>query len=111
MIEPISVNEAIDELAELARRDILISGVLLFSFENVSLNHWPKAECREGYRSSLWISTGSGSLQLDRQACQRLSGKRVIVEGTLLPPDPRIGGCGHMSLWPGEILARTLRAA
>jgi hypothetical protein len=108
--KPITVNEAIANLAELAGRDILIGGVLSFSFEDISLNHWPKAERREGYGSSLWIATGSGSLQFDRQACRRLSGKRVVIEGTLIPPDPKLGGCGHMSLWPGEILARTLNA-
>jgi hypothetical protein len=109
--QPVTVNEAIDNLSELAGQDILIDGVLSFFFEDTYLTHWPKGERREGYGSSLWISTGSGSLQFDRQACERLSGKRVLIEGTLLQPDPRLGGCGHMSLWPGAILARTLEAA
>ena len=108
MVEPLSVNEAIENLAELAGKDISVSGLFSFEFENVSLNHWPKAERRAGYQSSIWIGTGTGSLQFDERVCERLSGKRVVVQGTLYSPDPKFGGCGHFGLWPAEILARTL---
>ncbi len=108
MVEPLSVNEAIENLASLSGRDVAITGLLTFEFENISLDHWPKAEQREGTSSSIWISTGTGALQFDEQVCRRLSGKRVVVEGTLHQPDPRFGGCGHMSSWPAEIQARTL---
>jgi hypothetical protein len=111
MVEPLTVNEAIENLATLAGRDVSIIGLFTFQFEDVSLNHWPRGEQRAGYQSSIWISTGMGSLQFDELACKRLSGKRVVVQGTLYQPDPKFGGCGHFSLWPAEILARTLEAA
>lgn len=111
MIEPISVNEAIENLAALAGRDVSIIGEFCFDFEDVSLNHLPRTERDDGYRSSIWISTGSGVLRFDPHACKQLSGKRVVIEGTLLPPSPELGGCGHMSGWPAEMVARSLEAA
>ena len=111
MVEPLSVNEAIEDLAALVGKDVSVSGLFTFEFENVSLEHWPKAERRDEYQSSIWISTGTGSLQFDERVCKRLSGKRVVVQGTLCQPDPKFGGCGHFSLWPAAILARTLEAA
>ncbi len=108
MSEPISVNEAIQNLPALANQDISVTGVLSFDFEEVSISHWPKAERNDGYMSSIWLSTGSGGLQFDRTACAQLSGKRVVVQGMLSAPDPRLGGCGHMSMWPAELVARTL---
>jgi hypothetical protein len=111
MIVPLSVNEAIENLASLAGRDVSICGLLTFEFENHSLGHWPKGERRGDFESSIWIGTGTGSLQFDERVCQRLSGKRVLIQGTLYAPDPKLGGCGHMSGWPAEILARTLEAA
>lgn len=103
-----SVNEAIELLDGLAGKDIKIRGLLSFEFENVSLNHVPLFERQEGYGSSLWLSIGTGSLAFDERACEALNGKVVVVEGTLYGPKPKFGGCGHLSLWPGEIVARTL---
>lgn len=37
--------------------------------------------------------------------------KILIVEGTLHRPASSLGGCGHFSLWPAEIVARTLERA
>lgn len=103
-----TVNEAIDLLDGLAGKDIKVRGLFTFEFENVSINHVPLFERGEGYASSLWLSVGTGSLSFDQQACKSLNGKVVIVEGTLLKPAANLGGCGHFSLWPAEILARTL---
>jgi hypothetical protein len=111
MLAPLSVNETIENLTSLAGRDITVSGLFTFQFENVSISHWPKSESRGFFASSIWISTGTGALQFDQKTCQLLSGKRVLIQGTLYGPDPRMGGCGHMSGWPAEILARTLEAA
>lgn len=111
MIEPLSVNDALRSLENLAGQDVSVTGVLSFEFEDVSVSHWPSGECAAGYQSSIWLSTGAGSLQFDLSACKRLSGKRVVVQGTLLLPNPSLGGCGHFSMWPAEIVARTLEAA
>ena len=102
-----SVNEAIDLLDGLEGKNIRVRGLLTFEFENISLNHVPLFERQDGYASSLWLSVGTGSLSFDEQ-CNALNGKVVIVEGTLLKPDPKFGGCGHFSLWPAEVLAHTL---
>lgn len=106
-----SVNEAIGFLDGLAGKDIAVRGLLSFVFENVSLSHVPVVDQAPGYASSIWLSVGDGALGFDRKACERLHGKVVIVEGTLLKPDPEFGGCGHFSLWPAEITARRLDRA
>ena len=82
-----------------------------FEFENISLQHLPAGERKDHHGSCLWLSVGSGSLAFDVQACRKLHGKAVVVEGTLLKPDPSLGGAGHMSLWPAELLARSLTRA
>lgn len=106
MPQPLSVNEALDRIDELAGADICVRGLLSFEFEDVSITHLPRAERGEGYKSSIWLSTGNGALGFDQKRCQSLSGKIVVVEGTLFRPGLTVG-CGHMGLWPAELLART----
>ncbi|WP_338846281.1 hypothetical protein V8J88_21285 [Massilia sp. W12] len=108
-MKPLSINEALDQLDQLAGRDISLLGIFCFEFEDVSLYHHPKGVRRPGYSSSIWLSTGTGSIGFDSRACERLHGKLVLVEGTLIKPDPYFGGCGHMSLWPAEIIGRSLQ--
>ncbi|WP_426321305.1 hypothetical protein [Pseudoduganella sp. R-43] len=108
MREPLSINEVIDRLDELAGFDICVRGLLTFELEDISITHLPRAERREGEMSSIWLSTGTGALGFDHRKCESLNGKIVVVEGTLFKPEPPFGGCGHMSLWPAELLARTL---
>ncbi len=103
-----SVNEAIESLEWLAGKDITVRGLLSFQFENISLSHVLLADRAPGYASSIWLSVGNGTLNFDERICERLHGKVVIVEGTLLGPAPSLGGCGHFSLWPAKIVARTL---
>jgi hypothetical protein len=110
-MEPLSVNQALARLDDLAGTDITVQGRLAFEFENVALYHVPSRERRVGCESSIWLSVACGSLAFDERLCARLSGKVVVVEGTLLKPKPFFGGSGHMSLWPAEILARTLERA
>ncbi|WP_431258703.1 hypothetical protein ACQ86G_30220 [Roseateles chitinivorans] len=106
----LSVNEALARLPELEGRDIRIEGVLSFDFEDVCVSHFPADERADGYRSSIWLWVGTGSLGFDREACRRLSGRRVVVEGSLSAATPTMG-CGHMGLWPAELLVRTLNRA
>ncbi len=104
----LSVNEAIHQLAARAGDPVCVVGILSFDFEDVSLWHFPKAERGEYNESGLWLSTGYGSLRFDEDAMRRLSGHRVQVLGTLLGPDPVLGGCGHMSGFPAEILVTSI---
>ena len=111
MTEPLSVNAALFLLPTLDETDVKIRGILHFEFEDLALYHHPKSERKEGCGSSIWIEVGMGSLTFDEEACSRLNGKLVTVAGTLRSPDASFGGCGHMSLWPAAVLARTLERA
>lgn len=108
---PLSVNEALEKLDELAGTRIRVRGLLSFGFEDVSLNHLPAAERAAGYASSIWLSEGPGAPALDEEGWRKLNGKIVLVEGILHAPEPTFGGCGHMSLWSAALVVRTLERA
>ena len=108
MQPPFTVNQLLDLKGRLAGTDVRVSGILHYAFEDVAIYHWPKSESRPEYESSIWLETGSGSLRFDDEACLSMNGKLVVVEGVLVLPDERFRGCGHMSLWPAALLARTL---
>ncbi|GKS73307.1 hypothetical protein AVME950_00445 [Acidovorax sp. SUPP950] len=114
MQSAISVNAALDELATLSGQDIAVVGILRFEFERTALDHFPKAERRTENDdgplepSSVWLSVGSGALQFNKEQLLRWHGKRVTVLGTLLRPNEQLGGCGHFSAWPAEVLARSI---
>lgn len=111
MREPLSVNEALDDLRDLEGNDVHIQGILHFEFEDVALYHHPVDERKEGYDSSIWIEVGMGSLGFNTETCTCLNGKLVSVHGTLFGPPQGFEGCGHMNLWPAAVLARTLERA
>ena len=110
-----AVNEVIDNLNDVAGEYLYIEGILTFQFECICVNHWPKSERRSGwlvleggglsYDSSLWIDVGYGAFSFNRDVLSRWNGKRVVVGGELLKPDPDFEGVGHMSLWPASVLA------
>lgn len=111
----LSVNKILTDLASFEGKDITVGGILCFEFENCSIEHHPKSERIRDFlvaghacQPSIWISVGSGSLSLNARTLKKWSGKRVVVEGTILIPDSTLGGCGHMSAWPAEILARSI---
>ncbi|MBB3802566.1 hypothetical protein FHR47_002833 [Xanthomonas arboricola] len=113
MTDSLSVNEALDQLDRLAGVPVAIHGILHFEFEHVAIWRYPKAEGRDvepfgQASSSIWLSTGSGSVQLNERGLEKLDGHRVSVLGTLHAPDPRFGGCGHMSGAPAEILVSSI---
>ena len=97
-----------DQLHRLSGEPVAVHGVLHFEFEHIAIWHYPKAERRDAEpfgqaSSSIWLSTGSGSVQLNERGLEKLHGHRVSVLGTLHAPDPRSGGCGHLSGTPAEI--------
>ncbi|MGV7185319.1 hypothetical protein [Xanthomonas axonopodis] len=113
MSASLSVNEALDQLTRLDGDTVAIHGILHFEFEHVAIWHYPKAERRDNEpfgqaSSSIWLRTGSGSLQLNDRGLEELDGHRVSVLGTLHAPDPRFNGCGHMSGTPAEILVSSI---
>jgi hypothetical protein len=111
MNDPLSINEVIDRLDELAGEQISIKGILSFEFENISISHIPRSERKDGYKSSVWFEVGCGSLTFDEKVCEALHGKVVVAEGSLVKSDPVFGGSGHFSLWPAAFLVRTLERA
>lgn len=111
MTEPLSVNQALAALTTLDGNDVQIEGILHFEFEDVAIYHHPERDRNDGYASSIWLAVGTGSLGFDQVVCSRLNGKLVTVQGTLRAPDAKFGGCGHMSLWPAVVQARTMERA
>lgn len=114
MKSALSVNAALDELATLVGQDIAVVGILRFEFEGTALDHFPKSERRiaevggQLEPSSVWLSVGSGALRFNEEQLRRWHGKRVTVLGTLFGPDAKLGGCGHFSAFPAEVLARSI---
>ena len=113
MRNTLSVNEALDQLDHLNGEPVCVYGILHFEFEHIALWHYPKAERRNAEpfgwtTSSIWLSTGSGSVQLNERGLKQLHGHRVSVLGTLHAPDPHFGGCGHLSASPAEILVSSI---
>lgn len=110
----LSVNAVLDQLATFVGKDISLVGILRFEFEGTALDHFPLSERRVakdgGPRepSSVWLSAGPGDLQFNDVQLQRWHGKRVTVLGTLLGPDEKLGGCGHFSAFPAEVVARSI---
>jgi len=75
----------------------------------------PTYSVNEAIESLEWLVgkdiTVRGLLSFQFENIERLHGKVVVVEGTLQGPAPNFGGCGHVSLWPAEMVARTLERA
>ena len=109
----LSVNDALDGLARVADREVAVSGTLRFTLEGAALDHYPAAERREAplgsprESSSIWLYFGSAALQSYENQFRRWSGGRVIVRGLLKGPAFH-GGCGYLSAWPAEIVARSI---
>lgn len=98
-----SVNKAVDDIDLLDGKSIYLEGSLSFKFENVSINHHVHSEAKDReYQSSIWLQADA-ILQFDRRVMEKWSGKKVLVEGTLVKPDP-VFGAGHMGLWPATIV-------
>jgi hypothetical protein len=113
MADSLSVNEALDKLGGLDGSPVCVHGILRFALEQIALLHYPKSERRDvdpfgQASSSIWLGAGSGSVRLNERGLERLNGHRVIVLGTIHAPDPRFGGCGHLSGSPAEILVASI---
>ena len=109
MPDSLSVNEALDQLTRLNGEAVAVHGILRYEFEHIAIWHYPKAERRDdGHDSCIWLSTGAGSVQFNHRGLDRLNGHRVSVMGTLHAPDPRFGGCGHLSGAPAEIMVSSI---
>ncbi|MEP1742664.1 MAG: hypothetical protein ABJI60_18375 [Kangiellaceae bacterium] len=105
-MELTTVNQALENLSSFEGEYVYLTGLLTFEFEGVYIDHWPKSEQmqEELNESSVWLSTAI-NFGFNEESMTKMSGKRVIVGGTLIAPCSDLGGCGHMSGWPAEIVA------
>lgn len=105
----LTVNEALERLASLAGKTVAVRGILHYEFEEIAIWHYPKIERNDfDLPSAIWLGTGTGSLQFNPRGMEKLDRHRVIVLGTLYAPNPHLGGCGHMSALPAEILVSSI---
>lgn len=112
-MQPLSVNKAIARAHDLGGACVAIEGILTFETEDVSINHWPKAERGEGCASSIWIDPDGVVFSLDEETLTKWSGKRVVVLGVIESSeeshvDGWENGVGHFGLWPVRIRARRM---
>lgn len=103
MMEVLSVNQALDSLAELDGRPVYIYGELRFEFECVAIEHLPRSERREDSFPSchIWLSC-EPPLGFDESVLTRWAGRHVLVEGRLMAAPQ---GAGHLGSCPAEIFA------
>jgi len=112
MCNPISVNDAIDRLSELAGQRISLFGSLSLDFEGTCVSHIPKAERRgdgtSTYQSSIWVNFDIAAFKQLAQWLHQFDGRHVRLTGTLMPPLDGYEGCGHFSMWPAELVVTSI---
>lgn len=109
----LSVNQALECARHNDGACLTVEGILSFEFENVALYHWPKAERREGYASSIWIEGDGSVFGLNDEVLRRWNGKRVVILGTVdfangTDVDGWDSGFGHFCLWPAQVHPRRI---
>jgi hypothetical protein len=107
MVNPISVNDAIDRLTELAGQNVSVFGSLSLELEGTCINHIPKTESRHDgtgtYQSSIWVNFDLAAIKKREQWLDQFDGRHVRVMGKLVEPLDGYDGCGHFSMWPAEL--------
>ena len=117
----LSVNEAIEQLEDLASTNVEIYGVLSLEFEGTCLIHIPKNEHRPDelresaignclmYGSSIWVEFRLKKRGGPREGVSSLDGQHIVARGRLKGPEARLGGCGHFSMWPAELMITNIK--
>lgn len=118
MTSPLTVNQVFERFGELGGQPVELEGVLIAEDSGgYELLHYPKSariscfvDGETEYRQSIWLAFGNGSLQPNRDALQRWSGKRVRIHGVMQSVSalPTIGGLGKggfgpWGFWPAEV--------
>ena len=106
----LAVNELVDRIADLHGKPVAVVGLLTFEFENISVDHYPKAERRNDTYdvgspcnpSSIWLAFGAGSMRPSERVLSSWNGKRVRVTGIAYGSRGAMG-CGHLGGWACEI--------
>jgi len=87
---PISVNDAIDRLPELAGQSVSILGWLSLEFEGTSINHIPKSESRDcgigTSQSSIWVDFDLTAINPREEWLEQFAGRHVRITGELEAP-------------------------
>lgn len=99
----LSVKELLEDVKDLNRQYVHVQGLLHPDFEGTCIIHCPKSEITEDYQnSSVYISPAT-NFKFEERTFRKWVEKRVIAGGTVYGPPERFGGCGHMSLWAGQM--------
>jgi hypothetical protein len=99
----LSIREAIEGVNTLNGQYVYFLGLLHSEFEGDCIIHYPKNEITtDHYNSSIYISPAL-NFKFEEKTFRKWAGKRVIAGGTLYGPSEGFSGCGHMSLWAGEM--------
>jgi hypothetical protein len=96
MTNPIAINLALDQIAELDGQPVELEGILQQQSDGYYLTHYPSADRRSEYTSgnrdyppAIVLAFGSGSVRPNQSTLSRWIGRRVRVHGvirsTLLP--------------------------
>jgi hypothetical protein len=100
----LGVNDLIKNVETLNGQYVYVQGVLHPEFEGTCIIHYPKSETTEDYyKSSVYISAAM-NFKFEEMTLKKWAGKRIIAGGTAYGPSDGFDGCGHMSLWAGEIV-------
>lgn len=124
MTSALTINQVFERLANLEGQPLEMEGVLIADDSGgYELLHYPNSariscfiDGETEYRQSIWLKFGSGSLQPNKDALQRWSGKRVRVHGVMrsVIALSRVeglgkGGFGPWGFWPVELEAYILQ--
>jgi hypothetical protein len=96
-VDQVSLDAVISEPRAFEGRHLRVHGVLRLEFEGNALYTSEAGLQARDEKRSLWIVLNPAYLRTSRNTLSRLSGHRVVVEGTVMP-----GEHGHMGLWPAE---------
>ena len=106
------MNDAVEQIAALDGKVVSIVGALSLDFEGRCINHIPMSETIYGEfgesQSSIWADFDLEAIGHDVRWLRQFDKRYVRVLGVLAAPEPRFGGCGHLSMWPAEILIKAI---
>lgn len=111
-MEILSVNAVIERINELDGQVVCVVGSLSLDFEGQCINHIPKSEVASGeqgkYPSSIWATFDLEAIGCDYKSLQQFDKRHVHLIGIIKAPNPKLGGCGHLSLWPAELIVKAI---
>ncbi len=69
---------------------------------------FPSPDTLDLFRSSIWVDFDLNTLNQQEKWLDQFIGRPVRITGKLAGPNPPDDACGHMSLWPVEMLVTSI---